>query len=209
MILRSGLILLFSLALTLPNGTTRVHASPIDELSYSNQYQSREALKKRYKSLEDRPNLKRLFDSTRPTLMENWLGVITTGFKPGRNSVRKREDDRVFVYERHYFSEAQEEIVLAVYIPLPISHDLVELNLLKTISSLEPPQLSVRSSQEVELRGRTAFIYQHSEGGCSLNLKLLHGAVVHLSTSDCQANQTMLNLASRFDFSRLEQKIGS
>lgn len=201
-----ALFLIFSLLIGV---ISEASASPIKDLDQTLYRTRKKTRTKRIVSFENRPNLAKLFSSKSPVLMEGWLGVVTKGFSPQARWTAKLEKDQLFAYYQKYLSDNNEKLSLSVYITHPAYGDMFDLGLFETLNSLEPPGLEITSAQEVDVRGRKAFLYQQKKGGCSIVLKLQHRSLFRIETASCNANQSMLDLMRRFDFTRLEEKIAS
>lgn len=184
-------------------------ASPIKDLEHSIYGSRKKKMSRKIYSFPNNPNLAMLFGSKNPAILEGWLGVVTNGFAPQARWTSKLDEDRIFLYRQKYLSNAKEKFDLSIFITHPAYTEMFDLGLFEDLNRLEPPTLEIISSQEVDIRGRRAMLYQQSSGGCSILLKLQHRSVFQIQTDNCDANQSMLDLARRFDFTRLEQKIES
>ncbi len=182
-------------------------ASPIKDLEHSIYGSRKKKMSRKIYSFPNNPNLAMLFGSKNPAILEGWLGVVTNGFAPQARWTSKLDEDRIFLYRQHYLSDSKEKFILSLFITHPAFTDMFDLGLFEDLNRLKPPTLEIISSQEVDIRGRLAMLYQQKSGGCSILLKLQHQSVFQLQTDNCDANQSMLDLARRFDFTRLEQKL--
>jgi len=151
-------------------------------------------------------NFAMVFGSSRgPGMLLSWAGTNLPGFQVGEVETHR---GRETAQARVFFSVGkQHRVYLQIIVPHPTFYTMVEQNTLPEVRELEPPELKVIASDEIEINKKTASFYRYDKKKCSLLFRLTKHTRVNLWVKNCADSKQMLDVARLLDLERLEAKL--